>query len=72
MHPFDDLGLRQQQNLERAFQIFAAPVAEAVASVIGFAQAEPLQSRAHRAVENDDAFVQQFLEWMELLRHEPH
>ena len=55
----DRLRFRQQQKLDRAFEILAFPIAKALASIIRFGQAEAMQRCAHRAVEHDDALVQQ-------------
>jgi hypothetical protein len=55
----DRLRFRQQQKLDRTFEILAFPIAKAFAAIIRFAQAEALQSCAHRTVEHDDAFLQQ-------------
>ena len=55
----DRLRFRQQQKLDRAFEILAFPIAKTFAAIIRLAQAEALQSCAHRTVEHDDAFLQQ-------------
>jgi hypothetical protein len=54
----DRLWFRQQQKLDCAFEVLAFPIAKTFAAIIRFSQAEALQSRAHRAVEDDDALTQ--------------
>src|SRR4029077_14180747 len=58
VNALDRLRFRQEQKLDRTFEIFAFPIAKALASIIRFGQAEAMQSRTHRAVEDDDALLQ--------------
>src|SRR4029077_1676260 len=69
MNFLDHLGLSQVQQLEAAFEIFSLPVAEFFSAVIVFGQFPALNHGAHRAVEDDDALVEQLFQWMNLGRH---
>src|SRR5207248_11639928 len=66
----DRLPFRQQQKLNRTFEILAFPMTKACAAIIRLAQAEALQSCAHRTVEHDDAVLQQRGKGMGRLWHE--
>ena len=66
----DRLRFRQQQKLDRTFEILAFPIAKAFAAIIRFAQAEALQSGAHRAVEHDDALLQSAVKGWDSVWHE--
>ena len=65
MNPLNRFGFRQKQKLDRAFEVFAFPIAKTLAAIIGLGQTEPLQSGSHRAVEDDDAFAQKRGQGME-------
>ena len=58
-------GLRQKQELDAPLQVFAFPIAEARAAIIGFGQLVLLDHRAHGAIEQDDALAEERFERME-------
>jgi hypothetical protein len=69
MDPLNRFGFRQKQKLDRAFEVFAFPIAKTFAAIIGLGQTELLESGSHRAVENDDAFAQKCGQGMEPVWH---
>ena len=69
MNFLDHLRLSQVQQFEAAFEILALPVGEFFSTVILLRQFPALDHGAHRAVEDDDALVEQLFQWMNLIRH---
>jgi hypothetical protein len=61
MDSADKVGARQRQRVVVAGQI-ARVSTEALASEVSLRQAQPLQLRTHRSIENQDAFAEQRLE----------
>ncbi len=62
----NDLRLGQQQQLVVALEVLAFPIAEALPAVIGLLQLVALDHRAHRTVNDGDAFAQQEFERVKL------
>jgi len=69
MNFLDHLRLSQVQQLKAALEIFSLPVAEFLSAVIMFGQFSALDHGAHRAVEHDDALVEQLFQRVNLIRH---
>ena len=69
MNFLDHLRLSQVQQLKAALEIFSLPVWEFFSTVILLRQFSALDHGAHRAVEHDDALVQQLFQWVNLIRH---
>ena len=65
----DNLRLRQLQQLQTAFEVFALPIAKAFSSIILLGKLVALDHRAHGAIENDDALAQHCLQWIKFRRH---
>jgi len=66
----DEIGFREEKDLEAALEVFALPILEPVAAVTSLAQLVLLNHRAHGPVERDDALAHQRFERMEIFgRH---
>ncbi len=69
MDPFDDVWLRDVQEIVQTLEVFAAPVGIARATEGRLVQLVLLDHRAHRAVNDDDALTQQALKMFDSARH---
>ena len=66
----DEIGFREEQDLETALEVFSFPILEAVAAITGFAEFVLLDHRPHGPVEHDDALAHERFERMESIgRH---
>ena len=63
MNVFDDFGPGDIQQVVVPFEVFAAPIRKSRAAEIGLRQLALLNHRAHRPVNDDDAFAQQTLQF---------
>ena len=61
MNVLDDLRLGEVQQIVVALEVLAVPILEPLAAKCRLVQLVLLDHRAHRAVEDDDAFAQQTL-----------
>ena len=61
MDSFDDLRLREREQVVQALEV-TAPLSEPLAAIGPFIELVLLHHRAHRAVEDNDAFAQQTLQ----------
>ncbi len=60
----DDIGLGEAEEIAVALEVLVM-ILEALAAEIGLGELELLQGGAHRAVDDDDAFLQEGFEGME-------
>ena len=69
MDAFDDVRLRDVEQVVEALEVLPAPVREPRAAKGRLLQPVLLDHRAHRTVQDDDAFAQQTFEMFNSVRH---
>ena len=69
MDVFDDVRLREVEQIVATLEVLAPPVREPRAAKGRLIQLTLLDHRAHRAVQDDDALAQQLFEMSGSIRH---